>query len=672
MVAMGSFRMTALLALVGAVGLSVSAAALPSDAPTPSIPSTPLTVTIDPVPAFSGINTVQLTGTKDADSTVTLQPIAPSSTAPCPAISGPDTTWTCVATVPNGPGLVLTAVETLVGDSDQASTDPFDVLGPPIIAGAADSLTTGLLTGQGYARSTVTVAVAGAPAGGCTSVVDDTGYWSCSLAAPSGAWSVTATQSRSDLGGGQSSSVSGSLDVVVDKDAPAPPVITSPLAHSRIGTDTVTYRGTGEANGSLEVYLDNAPVCSTQIGQGAWSCNTAAPANGSHTVYAIQRDAAGNYSAASATIPVVFGPAPATGAAPPSTPSPTPTPTPVPSTTPGAPQTAPPIPPFGAPTPTGGPHTGWNTPTAFGETMPTLASSVSDGNWMFAPLVAIAFLLLIAMPLRLLATALRGRIRRPTLRFTGRNRTVPDVDPPAATHPRLAALAPFAAATALILIAGGVNDEPRYLRLAIAIAAGLAILNLVGVALPVRLAGRRLGAQAPVRILLLLLVAAAITALLSRFAGLTPPLVTGVLIGTVFAGDLPARRRGRVQLLEVLSVTVLAVLAWAGHDLLESAVGFLPLLSRELLAAIALAGLGSAIVMVLPIASLPGRTILEWSTPIWTVTAFLVATVAAAMLLGSNLATFPVFGSLAVAASFAALSLAVWAWFRYVEPAEQR
>jgi hypothetical protein len=666
MVAMGSFRTTALLALAGVVGLSVSAAALPSDAPTP--PPAPLTVTIDPVPAFSGLNTVQLSGTKDADGTVTLQPIAPSSTAPCPPISGPDTTWTCVATVPNGPGLVLTAVETLGGDSDQASTSPFDVLGPPIIAGAADSLTTGLLTGQGYVRSTITVAVAGAPAGGCTSVVDDTGYWSCALAAPSGAWSVTATQSRADLGGGRSSSLSGSLDLVVDKDAPAPPVIASPLPHSRVDTDTVTYRGTGEANGSLEVYLDNAPVCSTPIGQGAWSCDADVPSNGNHTVFAIQRDAAGNYSAASTAFPVVFGPAPETDSPPPSAPPPAPAPS---TTTPSAPQTAPAIPPFGAAPPTGGPHTGWNTPTAFGETMPTLASSLSNGNWMFAPLVAIAFLLLIAMPLRLLATTLRGRVRRPTLRLMGRNQILPPADPPAVTHPRLLVLAPFAAVTALILIAGGVNDEPRYLRLAIAIAAGLAILNLVGVALPVRLAGRNLGAQTSVRMLLLLLITAAITALLSRFTGLTPPLVTGVLVGAVFTGGLPARKRGRVQLLEVLSVTVLAVLAWAGHDLVESAVGFLPLLSRELLAAITLAGLGSAIVMVLPVASLPGRTLLEWSTPIWIVTTFLVVTVAAAVLMGSSLATFPVFGSLAVAASFAALSIAVWAWFRFVEPAQQ-
>ena len=57
----------------------------------------------------------------------------------------------------------------------------------------------------------------------------------------------------------------------------------------------------------------------------------------------------------------------------------------------------------------------WATPTAFGAMLPTLSSSVTTGTLALAPLLALTFVVLVALPLRLLAGAIRGRIRMPSL-----------------------------------------------------------------------------------------------------------------------------------------------------------------------------------------------------------------------------------------------------------------
>lgn len=646
-------KTTVRLLLIGAVVIMVSAA-------TPAAQT--LSFTIDPVSSFSAVNVVQLSGAKDAGSTVTVQPIAPATTSPCAPITDATTSWSCVAAVPNGAALVISAIETLSPDSMTVSTTAFDVLGPPTINGSADVLTTGIISGQGYGGSTVTAKVANAPGGGCSSLVASSGYWSCSLAAPSGHWSVTTTQTNPGLGNGQPSSVSGSLDVLIDKDSPAPPVITSPRAGSRVTAKQVSFAGSGEAGGTLDLYLDNVPVCSSVITGAGWSCTATAPTGGTHSVLAIQRDAAGNFSRPSAAIRVYFG-ARAPGASAVPVPTVSATPTPLPSTE----SPAPVLPQI--PHPTGHlPVSGWATPTGFGSLLPSLSSSVSSGNVLWAPLLALGFLALVALPLRLLASALRGRgWHRP--QFLGRNQARRDAEPARPPmNPWLAGIVPFTAAVALILFSGPLNDEVRYLRLALAVSIGLALLTLIGVLLPSRFARRRLLVTGRMRLTKLLVLASVVTAALSRIADIHPRLIAGVLIGTAFTGSFSALSRAVVRLAEVSAVTVIALIGWIGQGLLVTQTAFGAVLAREVLATLALAGLGSALVMVLPIASLPGRAILEWSVPGWLATVLVVAASAAVVYLGAGPASFPMIGSLAVAAAFAALSVSVWAWIRFVEP----
>jgi len=648
-----------------AIAPALMAASAPPDssaAPSPPPSQAPLAVSIS-APPFSPTNAVTLRGAKDVDSGIT---VTTGQTQLCAVAADTKESWSCVASIPNGGDVVLTATETLAGSTATAQSDPIDVLGPPTLDGGG--ATPGIVSGLGYTGSTVTVSVSGNDGGGCSSPVTPDGYWSCSLAVPSGAWSVTATQRNPALGGGAPSSVSGSLTVTIDKDAPAPPVVTAPRTGSLITTPTVTYRGTGEDGGLIDVYLANVPVCSTTVTGTEWRCTTRVPAKGSYAVLAVLRDRAGNYASPSGEVRVSFGPAPTPSgtpsapAAPPSTAPVQPVPTPSSPSTPALPND----PGSGGPTDAGSPATDWQTPTAFGADIPTPALSISQGNWPIALLAALAFLLLVALPVRLLATTLHGRRLPRGPRFTGRNRRgEPEAEPSPPPAAWIGITVSLAAATALVVLSTPVSDEVRYLRLTVAVALGLVILN-AAVVVAGRIAAPRLGVFGRPRLLIVMLVAALLTAVLSRLTGIDPPVVTGVLLGMSFAGRIPARPRGGVRLAEVATVVVLALVAWTLVGPLAAASGFWAEFGRELSTTVALAGLGSALVMVLPIANLPGRVILEWSPPIWIATAAVVAAIAAAVFVGTGTG-FPVLASLAVAAGFSALSLGLWAWLRFSE-----
>lgn len=676
----------AIAAFAGQGFVLMGAAAVSSPTPTPTATPTPTPTPTSKVaanfsisaPSFSPTNAVRLDGVKDAGSSVVVSPLTAGGEPLCSIPASSATDWSCVAALPHGKGITLSAVETLNGTATATATTTLDVLGAPSIDGSPGYLTSGLLSGYAFPGATVIVSV---DAGGasCSSTATAAGYWSCSLAAPSGDYVVRATQSRADLGNGASSSPSGSLSIVIDKNAPAVPAITSPPSGARVTTAEVTFSGTGESGAVADLYLDSLPACQTAVVNGLWSCSVRGVSAGAHTLLVIQRDAAGNYSPPSAPISVLFGaaagattptnpPSPGSEAAAPPANLPPVAPAPEPSTTPPPPAAKPPS----AGHSDIGPPDNWGTPTRFGSEIPALASSVTAGNWPFAPLLALAFVLLIALPLRLLSTALRGRIRAPAIQFTGRNRgresRAESGDAAKPINPWLAGAVPLVAAAALIVLAGGVNNQVRYLRLSVGVALGLAILNVVGVAVATRLGARSQGVSGRLRFLPILMLAAVLAATLTRAAGLQPPIVAGVLIGVGFAGGVSMRSRAIVSLVEIGAVTALAAAAWALRGAMGPVDGFWASLAGETLATVALAGAGSVVVLVLPIATLPGRTVFEWSRPAWLGTVAVVALVGSVMVLGAAGGSFPLVGAIMVAGAFAALSVAVWGWLRFVEP----
>ena len=641
--------------------------------------------------SFSPDGRVTVHGSKTAGSAIAVT-LASVNSRVCTIDADAQTTWSCTVLVPNGPQQRFTAVETLAdsGAPAPASVDALiDVLGPPFLDGDGTVLTAGNLSGVGYPGSTVTVSVNGTPDPGCSrATVQASSFWSCAISAASGGpYSVRAQQSNAAIGAGSLSRYSNVQSVLVDREAPAAAVILAPTAGSRLIDITFVVSGAGESGAALDVYLDGTPSCSTGVTNSQFACTLGAPTSGEHTLRVIQRDAAGNYSPPSPEFSVSFGPAPVVAPVPGSVPSlPSPpavtrapaiiTPSPLaPEVTPEStmPDTASPPTTGGTPEATSAVPLagGWGAPTGFGRGATLLSTDPNRDNWLTGPLIGLLFLALVAIPLRLLVLALTGRVRLPHTQFMGRNQSVSPArdDSELVPEPRrpLRTAAIITATAVLIAISGGVAGEVRYLRLFLAITLGLIVLNGL-TAVILRAGSRLLGSSITLRILPGMLLAAAITSVLSRVLSIDPPLITGVLVGAVFAATSTARKSAVLSLLQLAALTVLGTSAWLAHGLVSAGTGFWAALASETLATICLAGLGSVLVLVLPIASLPGRVILNWSSIGWTATVLVVVSLSAGVIFGSTAIALAATPAVFAVVAFAGLCVATWGFVRFVEP----
>lgn len=638
-------------------------------------PPPPTTLIVDPS-GFSGTGYAVISGTRQIDSSVT---VTAGGREVC--VDPPDgtTTFRCGSVqLPDGAAIDLRAAETREDASSPVPTAAsalIDVLRPPVLDGTGAFITTGLISGTARPGTSVTVSVDAVVDAGCTSIpVPSSTFWSCNLAAGSGSYAIRAQQSDARIAGGRASGFSAMQQVTVDRDVPASAIITAPASGARIDIADVTVSGTGEEGAAVDVYADDVPACSTRVIGGRWSCGVAGLTRGLHQLQAVLRDAAGNYASPGEAISILVA-APRDGAdsvAPPA---------PIAPDAPDAPTQSPdgvtpePVPESEAPSEAPDPgargqvptSSSWSAPTGFGIEVVSFADALRGGTWSTAGLIGLLFVALIAIPLRMLASSLRGRISR--LQLTGRNRAhVRERRPDAGSEGKawLEALVPIAVAAGFIVLGVGVAGEVRYLRLFIAIGLALAVLNIAA-ATAVRLATRSVP-EARLRLVPPMLLAAAGTALLSRWTGLEPPVVAGVLMGAAFATVVPARVRAMAGLALIGAVTASGVAGWMLLGVVRSADGFWGAFATEALATLCLAGLGSALVLVIPVASLPGRAVLDWSPPAWVATTLIIATVVSAVMLGDVSANLNALPWLLTAAAFAALCVATWAFVRFVEP----
>lgn len=634
------------------------------------LPASPASAAAFDVPPsdFVAGSTVTLSGTKDAGSTLVIRR---AGQIVC-TIGDPDAlAWQC-ADLPTPSGVhEFTGDETLA-DASVVPLAPLTlrVLAAPAIDGAGGALlTTGRFTGTGVPGASIRLQATGD--GGATEhtcpAALPSGFWSCVVDLPNGAYQVRARQ-QSGLIGPELSGFSASVSATIDRTPPSAPTITSP----RAGTTplaAVTARGGGERAATLQLFLNGQLVCETTVStSGSWACPLRWPAAGAFTLQALQRDRAGNFSASSARVDVRFSPPadPPSASAPAAPPAPESSSTPKPEAS-GEPR--PGIPPNDAPPVT----TNWGTPTGFGASLPTAQQVIERGGWALAPLVGLAYLLLIALPVRAAATHVVPRLPRPRrVVLTGRNRD--DLDPqhddprtPVVLAPRLVAAGTLGGAAIIAALSGGIDTEVRYLRVTAAIGAGLVLLNIIGVLLPARLAARAGATRAVVRLLPGILVVALLATLVSRLGGLQPPLLAGVLIAAAAAVGARRRAQAGVAVAQTSGVAALALLGWAAHDLLSPSTGFWMTFASETAAAVALGGLGSLLMLLLPVGPLPGRTLYAVSPPAWAAVALVSAGITGAILVAGP--AFPLAALTLLGAAFAAVLCAAVVWTRWVAPA---
>ena len=168
-----------------------------------------------------------------------------------------------------------------------------------------------------------------------------------------------------------------------------------------------------------------------------------------------------------------------------------------------------------------------------------------------------------------------------------------------------------------------------------------------------------------------LLVVVGAAAVGSRLFGLQPALLFGLLLGVVLTEGAGRVARGRVAATQVAAIAALGVLAWLTVGLLPEPSGVGSAFAVELVNAISLLALGSAAVSLLPVGGLAGRAVFQWSRLAWIGLSLIVYTLLFALLL--PVASLVETGQSSIvlilaALGFAALSVCVWLWERYVEP----
>ncbi|QNE37444.1 hypothetical protein F1C12_00165 [Leifsonia shinshuensis] len=661
----------------------------PADTPTPT--PTPGPPTLDPLP--SGLVTsfpLTVSGTADPGDVIDVS--GGSSTnadTSCTVTAGSDGSFRCaLRRLPDGPGVPVRAVSRSSGLADSGRVD---VLSPPAIASAGGA-SDGGIRGTAYPGASVTVtAETGAS---CTFPADSGGNWGCVIAGlGDGRHTVTATQVAPFSS--TRSARSAAANVVIDTVAPPAPTITSPSPGTSVAAGgSIGFGGAGEQGATVTVYASTSKgttvACTGTVSGGAWSCAATLP-SGDYVASALQRDAAGNVSAGSNPVAVTVEAA--SGATtPPKTPT-TPAPAPAPAVPPAT--TAPPSAPAG---PTHPGTKGW-TSTPFTTASAPVVSAASVPGWLRSVGLAIAALLLLVLPARLLVVSLaRPREQRAArTSIFGRNRAAAELGEADALLGGRAAggltatagahaagggavggqpvwLAPVVgiAAAALVTLSTSVQDAAAYVRLLLALAIAIAAVNAIWV-LAARGMTRHLGvamARTVVRPRLLVLVAA--TAIGSRLFGLEPALLFGLVLGAVLPDGLGRAERGRTSAVQLSAVAALGVLAWLAVGVLPTPSGAVSAFLIELVNAVALVAIGSTSIALLPFGGLAGRAVMQWSRPLWLAMALVVYTVLFALLL--PVASLAQTGAGAVvvviaAVAFAVVALSVWLWERYVEPA---
>lgn len=694
------------------------------DAATPDAPTPDATTPTAPDPArsapmitgpaegsFVGQFATTISGTRMLDQTIHV--LSPTGGDPL-CVREPDgtTSWTCAAALQSSPSVTVRVVD----GSDRSLSDEVTlrVLTPPVVTGGALSPTVsnGMVRGWGYPAASIAVSLSNGLS--CTTQADQSGAWACLFdrMRTSGTFGVAASQSTA-FSAPSSSARSTPVSLAFDLDRPAAPAVTTPAANDRLPLTGTTYAGTGEPGTTVTVFVESSSLCETAVlWNGTWKCFAAGVTAGTFAVRAIQQDEAGNVGPASPAVVVGYGPAPVESpptaadgpaavpapAAPVPAARPTPAPAPAPvEAAPGSPPTsspnaAPPSdgasPPNAAPRdtpdaqstvppgqarPSGPLSGGWNDPTRFAAAI-SPPGGADAFPWWQAVLLALAALVLVAIPARLLAgTISRARNGHPLWgeqRFAGRNRarieyeTAPDVR----LNRRLIAGAALLAAAALVMLSGPIEDQPAYLRLFGAVLVALVLVNAVGMLVPLWWGRRVLRVRTSVTFLPRYLLLVAITALGSRLFGIEPAILFGLLGSVAIPAGLEPAVRGRLAAVRASSLVALAVIGWLVLGVLPEASGFLPALTAEVMNAVVLASLGSAVLVLIPIGTTSGRGILSWSPLGWTaitITAFTI-------LFGVLSPRFDVGGSLlawVAAGSFAAFSVGAWAWQRFVSPA---
>ncbi|MCU1481422.1 MAG: hypothetical protein JWQ19_2208 [Subtercola sp.] len=278
----------------------------PTTTPPPSQPPIADPQIASPASGDTLAGAVSIRGSAEPGSDIQVQSSTQSDPL-CTVSADSDGSFVCSTSgLPSGPNVQLSVVQLVGGYDDKHAAITVNVLNSPTLSsGSNGPMSTGYGTVRGTAYPGATVN-ATAASYSCSGVADGQGSWACNLGTniPSGTLRVSATQTTGWSNG--ASSASDTLTLQIDSTVPSPPVITSPNAGATVA-QVGSVSGTGENGALVTVFAGTFAACTATVQGAAWSCTTGTVPAGSFGVSAMQQDAAGNVSDESAPFTVRFG-----------------------------------------------------------------------------------------------------------------------------------------------------------------------------------------------------------------------------------------------------------------------------------------------------------------------------------------------------------------------------
>ncbi|WP_257446686.1 Ig-like domain-containing protein [Archangium lipolyticum] len=205
--------------------------------------------------------------------------------------------------------LTVSARDAAGNTSPTSASCPFsvDTAAPaaPVVtspaSGAALNTSRPTVSGSAEAHGNVSLFIDGKPAG--STKASASGSWSLAISLTLGDGEHSLTTTATDAAG-NTSQASVARAFTVDTVAPTAPLVKAPTSGALLNTSRPTLSGTAEPRSLVSVFIDGSSAGSaTADALGAWSLtSTQGLGNGTHTLVAIARDAAGNDSPASESI----------------------------------------------------------------------------------------------------------------------------------------------------------------------------------------------------------------------------------------------------------------------------------------------------------------------------------------------------------------------------------
>ena len=166
--------------------------------------------------------------------------------------------------------------------------------------------------------------------------------------------------------------------------------------------------------------------------------------------------------------------------------------------------------------------------------------------------------------------------------------------------------------------------NPGSLRLLLEVAVAFVVQSLLGWWIVGRLIRRGSPELTPiVEFKLLSLVIVIIAVVVSRVTGFEPGIVFGLVVGLNFGATLTATHRARIAIAGSGYALALGILAWIGYSLAVSAMGPHPGVVGsfviESLSGLAVAGMATLPISLLPVRFLEGGDVFEWKRWAWAI-----------------------------------------------------